>query len=55
MKRKRTPDEWKAERARMEADLAHLRELMARRREKLEAWRRAEAEKSRGLRRFFSF
>jgi hypothetical protein len=53
MKRKR-PEEWAEERARFEAGQARLRERIEFHREKLEAERRAEAERPRGLRRLFS-
>jgi hypothetical protein len=55
MKRKRTPEEWAEEQARFEAGQARLRERIEHHLEKLEAERRAEAEKPRGLRRLFSF
>jgi hypothetical protein len=56
MKRKRmSPEEWEAEDARVQADVARMRDYVARERAKVEAKRRAEAEKPRGLRRLFSF
>ena len=53
-RKKRTPEEWEAERARVEAEVADMRAYVAREREKLEAKRRAEAERPRGLRRLFA-
>jgi hypothetical protein len=53
-RKKRTPEEREAERAEAEASIKHLREHVARERAKLEAKRRAEAEKPRGLRRLLS-
>lgn len=54
-RKKRTPEEREAERARVEAEVREMREYVAREREKLAARRRAEAEKPRGLRRLLPF
>ncbi len=54
MKKKRTPEEWAEEQARFEAGQAQLLERIEYHRAKLEAERRAQAEKPRGLRRLFS-
>jgi hypothetical protein len=55
MKGKMTPEEWEAYKAAEEADIKRLRDYVARERAKLDAKRRAEADKPRGLRRLFSF
>lgn len=55
MGKKMTPEEWAAYKAEVEASIQELREYVAREREKLEAKRRAEAERPRGLRRLLPF
>jgi hypothetical protein len=55
MSGKMTPDEWKAFREKEEASIRRLREYVEREREKLEAKRRAEASRPRGLRRLLPF
>ena len=54
MKRKRTPEERAEEQARFEANQARLLERIEYHQAKIEAERRAAAEKPRGLRRLFS-
>ncbi len=55
MSGKMTPDEWKAYKEKEEASIQRLRDYVAREREKLEARRRAEAERPRRLRRLLPF
>jgi len=54
MKGKMSPEEWKTYKAEAEANIQRLRDYVATERAKLEAKRRAEVEKPRGLRRLFS-
>ena len=55
MSGKMTPDEWKAFKEKEEESIRRLRDYVAREREKLEAKRRAEASRPRGLRRLLPF